>query len=388
MRPTLLHLFSPIPHPPDAGRGEERCYYASGMAQFSVDPNVPAASASQLEAALADPGFGRYFVDHMARVVWTPELGWHDQALVATGPIPMHPGLAALHYGQEIFEGLKAFRHADDSIWLFRPEMNAARFARSAIRMQMPALPEADFLDSVTQLVSLNKRWVPQGVGEQSLYIRPFMFGSETLIGVREALEYTYLCLASPVGPYYAAPLKLWVSPTYSRSMAGGTGEAKCGGNYATAMIAEAEAHDNGCSQVLWLDSATRTQIEEGGTMNFFVVTADGELVTPALDGRILAGITRDSILQLADAHGLRPVERTLRLDEVVAGVTEGRITESFACGTAAVVSPVVALKSPEFDLTIGDGEPGPKTKALRAHLTGIQFGTEPDDLGWLRPVD
>lgn len=357
------------------------------MVNFVADPSVRRTPADQIAEALIDPGFGRYFVDHMAMAVWTPAAGWHDHALVATGPISMHPGLAALHYGQEIFEGMKAFRHSDDSVWLFRPEMNAARFARSAERMAMPALPIADFLDSVSQLVGLNLDWVPHAAGEQSLYLRPVIFGSETLIGVRAAREYTYICLGMPVMPFYADPLRLWVSPQFSRSMAGGTGEAKCGGNYAASMAGEAEARAQGCSQVLWVDSATRSFVEEGGTMNFLVVTADGELVTPALNGQILPGITRDSLLRLAAAHGLAPVERPLALAELVDGIGSGRITEALACGTAAVVSPVVGLKAPDFDLTIGDGTPGPKTLSLRAHLTGIQSGTEPDIHGWLHRI-
>jgi branched-chain amino acid aminotransferase len=356
------------------------------MATFAADPSVPRTPADKITAALVDPGFGRYFVDHMARAVWTPEAGWHDHALVATGPIPMHPGLAALQYGQEIFEGLKAFRHADGSVWLFRPEMNAARFARSAERMQMPPLPISDFLDSVTRLVELNLDWVPSAP-DQSLYLRPFMFGSETLIGVRASNEYTYVCLGMPVMPFYPDPLKLWVSPHYARSMVGGTGDAKCGGNYGASMIAENEAHAQGCGQVLWLDSATRSWVEESGTMNFLVVTADGELVTPALNGQILAGITRDSLLTIAAAHGLRAVERPLGFAELCAGIESGVITEALACGTAAVVSPVIGIKTPDLELVVGDGTPGTKTRELRAHLTGIQFGTEPDLYGWLHRV-
>lgn len=357
------------------------------MSSFTASPDVPRTPADQIAAALADPGFGRYFVDHMAKATWTTTDGWHDRGLVATGPTPMHPGLAALHYGQAIFEGLKAFRHDDGTVWLFRPAMNAARFARSAARMAMPALPVEDFLDSVTRLVELNLDWVPGREGEQSLYLRPFMFASETLIGVRAAHEYTYLCLGMPAMPFYANPLKLWVSPTYSRSMAGGTGDAKCAGNYAAAMIAEQEAHEQGCGQVLWLDSATRTLVEEGGTMNFMVITSEGELVTPNLNGQILAGVTRDSLLTIAAAHGLRAVERPLTFAEVQAGVESGRITEALACGTAAVVSPVVGIKTPQQEVVVGDGTPGVKTRALRAHLTGIQFGTEPDVHGWLQRV-
>lgn len=356
------------------------------MASFLPDPNVRRTPSGQIAAALTDPGFGRYFVDHMARAVWTPEAGWHDHALVATGEVPMHPGLAALQYGQSIFEGLKAFRHSDGSVWLFRPGMNAARFARSARRMQMPPLPIEDFLDSVTRLVALNLDWVPSAP-DQSLYLRPFMFGSETLIGVRAANEYTYICLAMPVMPFYPDPLKLWVTPDFARSMAGGTGDVKCAGNYGASMIAEHQAHEHGCGQVLWLDSATRRWVEESGTMNFLVITEDGELVTPDLNGQILAGITRDSLLAIAAEHGLRPVERPLAFAELRDGIESGRITEALACGTAAVVSPVVGIKSPDLDLVVGDGTPGPKTQALRGHLTGIQFGTAPDRHGWLHRV-
>lgn len=357
------------------------------MANFLIDAQVPRTDAKHIDQALADPGFGRFFVDHTARAVWTKKDGWHDRRLVTTEEFPVHPGMAALHYGQEIFEGLKAYRHDDGSVWLFRPERNAARFVTSAQRMAMPPLPEEDFLDSVVELVRLNQDWVPSGQ-DQSLYIRPFMFASETLLGVREAFEYTYMCIATPVAPYYANPVRLWVSPTFSRAMAGGTGAAKCGGNYAGSMAAEAEAHDHGCQQVLWLDSATRTTIEESGTMNFFVVTADGKLITPALTGSILAGITRDSLLTLATEHGLTPVEQTLPLAEVVQAIQDGSITESFACGTAAVISPIVGLKSPDFDVVIGDGTPGPKTAELCAKLTGIQFGRVPDEHGWTRPVE
>lgn len=356
------------------------------MALF-VASDTPRTPHDQIVEALKDPGFGRYFTDDMARADWDVEHGWHSHALVPTGPIPMHPGLAALQYGQEIFEGLKAYRHPDGSVWLFRPEMNAARFARSATRMAMPPLPVEAFLDSVVELVAHNLDWVPDPAGEASMYLRPFMFGSETLIGVRASNAYTYIVLGMPVTPFYPDPLTLWVTPNYSRSMAGGTGEAKCGGNYATAMAAEAQAHDQGCHQVLWLDSATRSIVEEGGTMNFFVVTADGELVTPALNGQILAGVTRDSLLALAPEHGLTPVERELTLDELLDGIRSGRFTEAFACGTAAVISPVVGLKSPDFEVTVGDGAPGPRTRALREHLTGIQFGTRPDTFGWMRRV-
>lgn len=356
------------------------------MSLFTAEPTART-PADQIAEALKDPGFGRYFTDDMTRADWDPQQGWHDFRLTATGPIPMHPGLAALHYGQEIFEGLKAYRHPDGSVHLFRPDMNAARFARSATRMAMPPLPESVFVDSVVELVSRNLAWVPDPAGEASMYLRPFMFGSETLIGVRAAHAYTYIVLGMPVTPFYPDPLRLWVTPNYSRSMAGGTGEAKCGGNYAAAMAAEAQAHEQGCQQVLWLDSATRSVVEEGGTMNFFVVTSGGELITPALNGQILAGVTRDSLLALAPLHELTPVERELTLAELLDGIGSGAFAEAFACGTAAVISPVVGLKSPNFTVTVGDGTPGPVTQGLRAHLTGIQFGTREDEFGWTRRV-
>ncbi len=356
------------------------------MALF-IAGNTPRTPQHEIAEALKDPGFGRWFTDDMARADWNPEQGWHGFVLAPTGAIPMHPGLAALHYGQEIFEGLKAYRHPDSSVWLFRPRMNAARFARSATRMAMPPLPEEVFIDSVVELVAHNLAWVPEPTGEASMYLRPFMFGSETLIGVRAANAYTYIVLGMPVMPFYPDPLRLWITPNYSRSMAGGTGEAKCGGNYATALIAENQAHDMGCQQVLWLDSATRSLVEEGGTMNFFAVTADGELLTPALNGQILAGVTRDSLLALAPHHDLTPVERELTLDELLDGIASGRITETFACGTAAVISPVVGLRSPDIEITVGDGTPGATTRALREHLTGIQFGTRDDIFHWMHRV-
>ena len=357
------------------------------MSTFTLTRTDHPTPADERAAIVAKPVFGANFTDHMALATWTDGSGWHDREIVARRPFELHPGAATFHYGQEIFEGLKAYRQPDGGVALFRPEKNAARFAHSAARMQMPALPTEDFIESVTKVVQLNLDWVPQAEGEQSLYLRPFMFASEIQIGVKASDYYTYICLGMPVMPFYPQPLTLWVSPTYSRSMAGGTGDAKCGGNYGASMIAEAEAHRNGCTQVLWLDSATRSWVEEGGTMNFLVITESGELVTPDLNGRILAGITRDSLLKLAGSHGLRPVERPLAFAELCEGITSGRITEALACGTAAVVSPVVGIKSPEIDLTVGDGTPGAKTLELRAHLTGIQFGTEPDSHDWMRRV-
>lgn len=358
------------------------------MAIFNADPAVPRTPSDQIASALVDPGFGRYFVDHMARAVWTADAGWHDHSLIATGPLPMHPGLAALQYGQEIFEGMKAYRHDDGSVWLFRPEQNAARFARSAERLGMPALPEEDFLDAVRDLVALDADWVPDGKGEQALYIRPFQIASEPYLGVRPASGYTFAVIASPVGAYYDEPVRLWVTPNYTRAAPGGTGAAKCGGNYAASLTAALEAEEQGCGQVLWTDGAERKYVEECGTMNFMFVTRTGELVTPELTGSILPGVTRDSLLKLAPDHGLTPVERRITVEELFAGVDSGDVVEALACGTAAVVTPIVGFKAPgDVDLTIGEGEVGAKTKELRQHLVDIQYGRAEDKFGWTEQV-
>lgn len=343
--------------------------------------------AAELASIHADPGFGRYFTDHMAVATWTKDDGWGDRRIVPTSAFTLHPSASVLHYGQEVFEGLKAYRHPDGSVWLFRPDMNAARFGRSATRMAMPQLPVDDFLDSVHGVVNLDQAWVPDGAERHSLYIRPFMFASEHLIGVREAYEYQYAVLAMPAGPFYPDPLTLWVPPTFSRTAPGGTGQAKCGGNYAAGMAGEAEAHEHGCDQVLWLDSATRCHVEEGGTMNFMMVTRAGELVTPKLTGSILDGVTRDSLLKLAPTHGLTPVERTIGIDELRQGIETGEVAETFACGTAAIISPIIGLKAPDWEVTVADGTPGPKTTELREHLTGIQFGTDKDPFNWVIPI-
>ena len=356
------------------------------MATF-VEQDAPITPADQIMAALAEPSFGKYFTDHLVCATWTAGRGWQEQMIVGQQLLRVHPGLAALHYGQEIFEGLKAYRHADGSVWLFRPERNAARFAGSARRMAMPPLPETDFVEAVTRLTELDAAWVPASDGDRSLYLRPFMFASETLIGVREANRYTFLVLATPAAPFYPDPLRLWVTPTYSRAAQGGTGMAKCGGNYGASMAGEREAHEHGCNQVLWLDSAERRWVEECGTMNILLVTADDHLVTPALGGTILDGITRDSLLRLAPSHHLTPVERPVSLDELRSGVADGTITEVLACGTAAVVSPVVGLQAPDWELTVADGRPGSHTMALREHLTDIQFGRRDDPFGWTRRV-
>ena len=362
------------------------------MSSYTVVEHPSPLSSQSRDEILAAPSFGEHFTDHMALAQWSAGEGWHDHQITAQGPLQIHPSTAALHYGQEIFEGLKAYRHDDGSVWLFRPDANARRFQRSAERLAMPALPVEDFLESLHQLVDLDRDWVPAPDGEQNLYLRPFMFGSERLIGVRASASYTYCVLATPAGAYYSQPLTLWVTPNYSRAAVGGTGAAKCGGNYAASLKAAGEAAEHGCGQVLWLDGAEHRWVEECGTMNIMFVTSDGELLTPATGGTILEGVTRDSLLELASEHGLRRSERPIEFDEVRRRVLDGTITEVLACGTAAVVTPITGFASPNVEggddhLTVGDGTVGPATKELRQHLLDLQYGRVPDTRGWMVKV-
>ena len=357
------------------------------MTTFPTLTAADPASAQERESALADPGFGRYFTDHMATASWSLERGWHDLRVRPLESFRIHPAASVLHYGQEIFEGLKAYRHADGGVWLFRPDANAARFARSAERLALPVLGEDLFVDAVTELVRADRDWVPGYGQEHSLYLRPFMFASEPFLGVRAAAEATFCVIASPAGAYFPegpTGISLWVSRTTARAAEGGTGAAKCGGNYATGLAAQAEARANGCDQVLYLDAAEHEWLEESGTMNIFLVTSDGELLTPGL-GTILEGVTRDSILTLAREHGLTPVERRIGLREVQDRCADGTMTEVFATGTAATLTPIVRLRGEGLDITVGSGSPGRHSLGLREHLLAIQYGARPDRHGWLR---
>ncbi|WP_020574780.1 branched-chain amino acid aminotransferase [Actinopolymorpha alba] len=353
--------------------------------QLTESP-VPAERRAEI---LANPGFGRFFTDHMVTVTWTPERGWHDGVLRPYGPLSLDPATAVLHYAQEIFEGLKAYRHEDGSVWTFRPEANAARFQKSAHRMALPELPADDFVAALDQLVRTDCAWVPAG-GEKSLYIRPFMFASEVFLGVRPAREVTFAVIASPAGSYFAAgvkPVSIWVSEDYTRAARGGTGAAKCGGNYAASLIAQQEAAENGCDQVVFLDAVERRWVEELGGMNLYFVNDDGSIVTPELTGTILEGITRDAIMTLATESGHKVEERRVDIDEWREGVATGRITEVFACGTAAVVTPVGSLKWHSGELVIGGGVAGPVTSQIRQQLLDIQYGRVEDTHGWLHRV-
>ncbi len=356
---------------------------------FPVTPNPNPRTDAERAAILENPGFGTHFSDHMTVATWTVDQGWGDAGVVPYGPFSLDPAAAVLHYAQEIFEGLKAYHHADGSVWLFRPDRNAARFARSAERLALPPLPAEDFIGGIEALIEADRSWVPTKE-EQSLYLRPFMFASEVFLGVRPAAKVTYSCIASPAGAYFASgvkPVKIWITTTYSRSAPGGTGAAKCGGNYAASLIAQAEAAEHGCEQVVFADAAEHTWLEELGGMNVYLVTADDQLLTPELSGTILEGVTRDSILILAKEHGLTPVERKISLAEVLEGVGSGAIKEVFACGTAAVVTPIAELKNTEGSHRVGNGEAGEVTTAIRSALLDIQYGRAEDTHHWLHRV-
>ena len=359
------------------------------VAAFEVHPSDTPVPAADRAAAIVAPAFGTVFTDHMARVAWSAGTGWHDRRVEKYGPLLLDPASAVLHYGQEIFEGLKAYRHADGSVWSFRPQANAARFAASARRLALPQLPEADFLGALTALVRTDLAWVPSGE-ETSLYLRPFMYASEKFLGVRPSLEAEFLVIASPVGPYFGgrvAPVSIWVAQDYHRVGAGGTGTAKCGGNYAASLLPQQEAYDQGCEQVCFLDAATNTTLEELGGMNVFVVFADGRVSTPELTGSILEGVTRSSIITLLTDAGHEVTERTLLLSDLLAGITDGSVAEVFACGTAAVVTPIGRLAGAGFNLTVADGGAGAVTASVRTELTDIQYGRAPDSHGWLRQL-
>jgi len=344
------------------------------------------------EEILANPGFGKYFTDHMVRIDWTVEKGWHDARLIPYGPIEMDPATNVLHYGQAIFEGLKAYKHSDGHVYTFRPDQNAQRFQRSAARLAMAELPAELFVQSLEALVTTDLAWVP-GKEEQSLYLRPFMISTEVGLGVRPANAYAYLLIASPVGAYFpqgVKPVTVWISTEYVRAAPGGTGEAKCAGNYAASLIAQAQAAKEGCDQVVWIDAIERKWIEEMGGMNLYFVYGSGEnarVVTPELTGTLLPGITRDSLLTVAKDLGYESDTVRISVDDWKQGVASGEITEVFACGTAAVITPVGQVKSAVGNWTIGDGNPGPVTMKLRETLLGIQSGSQPDTHNWLHKL-
>ncbi|MDI6097722.1 branched-chain amino acid aminotransferase [Actinoplanes sp. NEAU-A12] len=356
---------------------------------FEIRPNPAPVSDADRQAALASPGFGRIFTDHMVTVRYADGKGWYEPRVEARAPIPMDPASAVLHYAQEIFEGLKAYTLPDGGVAMFRPDANAARFNQSAQRMAMPALPVETFLRSLHEIISIDRKWIPEDP-EGSLYLRPFAYASEVFLGVRPANEYLYLVIASPVGPYFSGgvkPVSIWVTPDFTRAAPGGTGAAKCGGNYAAGLSAQAEASEHGCDQVVYLDAVERKYIDELGGMNVFLVLDDGNLITPPLTGTILPGITRDSVIKLAERAGRRVEERPISLEEWREGAASGRVREAFACGTAAVITPIGVIKSEDGDFTVADGGPGEVTMGLRKELVDIQRGRAEDPFGWVHRV-
>lgn len=358
-----------------------------GAILFDVQPAANPTSEKDRTAKLVDPGFGRVFTDHMAIVRYSQNQGWHSARVESRANFPLDPATAVLHYAQEIFEGLKAYKRDDGGVNLFRPDANARRFQSSADRMAMAPLPESVFIDAVEQLVRIDRDWMPGGEG--SLYLRPFMIANEVFLGVKPSAEYIFAVIASPVGSYFKggpAPVSIWVSENYTRAAVGGTGAVKCGGNYAASLRAQAEAIQHGCDQVVFLDAVERRYIEELGGMNVFFAFDDGSLLTPPL-GTILPGITRDSIIALAKAAGTRVREETYTIDQWRADAASGKLKEAFACGTAAVISPIGKVRSASGDFTINGGNAGPIAMGLRKQLVDIQYGRAADPHNWIRKV-
>ncbi|SFT99079.1 branched-chain amino acid aminotransferase [Mesorhizobium sp. YR577] len=359
----------------------------TGKLQIKHIPHASPTSPEARAALMQNPGFGKVFSDHMVTMTWNAERGWHDAEIKARAPFSIDPASAVLHYAQEIFEGMKAYR-TKDGIALFRPEENARRLAMSADRMAMPTVPEELFIEAVETLVRTDADWIPEGDG--SLYIRPFMFASEAFLGVRPASEYIFCVIASPVGAYFKGGYKavtVWVSDDYTRAAPGGTGAAKCGGNYAASLIAQAEATKHDCDQVVFLDAAEHRWVEELGGMNVCFVMDDGSLVTPPLGGTILPGITRASILKLAQEAGLRIDEKPYSFDQWRKDAESGRLREAFACGTAAVVAGIGSVRFKDGSFAIGNSGDGEVTAKLRSELVGIQRGTVADKHGWVHLV-
>jgi branched-chain amino acid aminotransferase len=365
------------------------------MIDFDIRPSGHPVPDTERKAMLRSPGFGQIFTDHMITLRWSAERGWHDGRLEAYGPFTLDPATAVLHYSQEFFEGLKAYRQDNGSITLFRPDANAARFNSSARRMAMPELPEETFLRALELLVAQDREWVPSGEGN-SLYLRPFMIATQRGLGVNHpSSEYLFCVIASPAASYFSGgvkPVTVWLSEEYTRAAPGGTGSVKTGGNYAAAFVAQQQAVEQGCDQVVWLDAAEHRWVEEMGGMNLFFVRGSASggaplITTPPLTGTLLPGITRDSLLKLAPELGVKAVEERITIDQWQAECAAGDLTEVFACGTAAVITPVGRVKGESAQWLVADGEPGPVTMRLREELIGLQYGRHPDPFNWTHKV-
>src|SRR5438477_1009313 len=360
--------------------------------RFTVAPAARRVPAAERERILANPGFGKVFSEHMAIARWERTRGWHDAEVRPYGPIPMDPGTSDLHYAQAVFEGLKASRLQYGRVDVFRPEANAARFKRSARRLALPELPEGAFVDAIDLLVGLDADWVPSAP-EHNLYLRPFMYASEVNLSVHPSDEVTFVLIASPSGSYFPSgvkPVTVWLSEDFSRAAPGGTGEAKTGGNYAGSLLAQAQAAEQGCDQVVWLDAVEHRWVEEMGGMNLFFVFGSGpkaKLMTPALTGTLLPGVTRDALLTLGKDLGYEVEEGRISVEQWRSGCADSTLTEVFACGTAAVITPVGAVKAARGSWPVGDGKPGVISMRLRQALVDVQRGAARDVNGWMYVV-
>ena len=351
--------------------------------RFPLTANPSPVAEDERKAILAGLHFGDSFTDHMAHARWKQGEGWGDYGVIPYGNLSLSPATAVLHYGQEIFEGIKAYRHDDGSVWTFRPRYNAARLNASARRLALPELSEEDFVASLVDLVRADAAWVPSGAGE-SLYLRPFAFASEAFLGVRPSKVVDYYVIAPPSGSYFThglEPISIWVSTEYHRAGRGGTGAAKTGGNYASSLLPQQEAYAQGCDQVCFLDDVSQKNLEELGGMNIMVVDADGTVRTPQLTGTILEGSTRSAIIRMLRDSGRNVVEDTISLEGLLADIESGRVSEVFACGTAAVVVPLGHLKGEGFDARIEGSE---VTRQIHDRLTSIQSGHAEDPYGWM----
>jgi branched-chain amino acid aminotransferase len=350
---------------------------------------VPPAQRKRRPADDSALGFGKIFSDHMFLMEYSQERGWHDARVAPYGPIPLDPASMVLHYGQEIFEGMKAYRGHGGTICLFRPRMNFERMNRSAARLCMPEISADDQLQAVSALLRADKDWIPASRGT-SLYVRPAMIATEAGLGVRPSTEYLFFIITGPVGNYYARgfePVRILVEQRYVRAAKGGLGEAKTGANYAASLLAATKAKEKGYDQVLWLDAGRLEHVEEVGTMNIFFVIGD-ELVTPPLSGSILPGVTRDSVLRIARDWRWKVSERLVGMDEVSKAVRDGALREVFGTGTAAVISPVGTLSYRGEEFTVNGGRVGELSRKLFHEITGIQNGEIPDRYGWVHKAD
>jgi branched-chain amino acid aminotransferase len=350
---------------------------------------VEVAPTRKARPADADLVFGRLFTDHMALTDWQEESGWTDPRVVPYGPFTLDPAAAVFHYGQEIFDGLKAFRAADGAVRLFRADRHCRRMASGAARLCLPAIDPDLMLALLKTLVRIDRDWVPAAPGT-ALYLRPTLIATEPFLGVRPSRQCLFFIIGSPVGSYHGpafAPAKIWVEDRYVRAAPGGLGAVKAGANYVASLLAAEEAKRRGYAQVLWTDAVAHRHLEEVGTMNLVAVIGD-EVVTPALDGTILGGVTRDSVLTLCRDWGLRVGERRLAIEELLEAERQGTLKEVFGCGTAAVITPVGELGWREQRLIINDGQPGPLATRLFQAITDVQYGRAPDVHGWMTPVD